>query len=274
MFFGTNVYGWTLLAQRDGHEWDVERAMGEAKAAGVSGWEHAFRSAEEVDDISAKAKRQGLEMRSAYVFGAFHKPDLAEGASENALKIADALRQVGVKHLIFNPDPLPAGALKTDQQLRTQSAAVHALGQKLAADGSRLLYHTHDPEMKAGAREFHHMLVNSDAQSVGLCLDLHWVYRGTENSQVALEDVISLYADRIGLLHLRQSIDGIWSEDIGDGDIDHRAIARLMSDKGVRAHLVLELAMETGTPARMSGTDAHAKSIAYLEPLFGAVAID
>lgn len=274
MFFGTNVYGWTLLARRDGQEWDVERAMAEAKKGGLSGWEHSFRKAADVEAISAAAKRQGLAMRSAYVFGAFHEPELAKAATENALKVADALRGVGVTNLIFNPDPLPGGALKTDAQLRTQSAAVSSLGNRLSADGSRLLYHTHDPEMKAGAREFHHMLVNSDPADVGLCLDVHWVYRGAANSQVALEDIVTLYAKRIELLHLRQSVGGVWSEAIGEGDIDFPALARHMAKHGVKAHMVLELAMEAGTPGALSGEQAHIDSIKYLEPLIAQLAIN
>ncbi len=55
MFFGTNVYGWTLLARRDGHEWDVERAMADAKAAGISAWEHSFRNADDVAGIAGDA---------------------------------------------------------------------------------------------------------------------------------------------------------------------------------------------------------------------------
>ncbi|WP_439603055.1 sugar phosphate isomerase/epimerase family protein [Devosia sp.] len=274
MFFGTNVYGWTLLARRDGKDWSVESAMADARAAGISGWEHSFRKAEDVEGVAAAAARQGLAMRSAYVFGAFHEPELAAAASANALEVAAALRQVGVRQLIFNPDPLPGGALKSDAQLRTQSAAIEALGQQLAAAGSRLLYHTHDPEMKGGAREFHHMMVNTDPAAVGLCLDVHWVYRGAENSQVALEDIVSLYAARIGLLHLRQSAGGVWTEDIGAGDIDFAALAAHLVARGVKAHLVLELAMEAGTPAQLSGTEANARSIAYLEPLFSEIAIN
>lgn len=274
MFFGTNVYGWTLLAKRDGQEWNVERAMADAKAAGISAWEHSFRNAEDVGAIAEAAKRQGLEMRSAYVFGAFHEVDLARAATDNALRVAEALRGVGVTNLIFNPDPLPGGALKTDAQLRIQSRAINDLGKQLSAAGSRLLYHTHDPEMKGGAREFHHMLVNTDPDAVALCLDVHWVYRGAADSQVALEDIVTLYAKRIELLHLRQSVGGVWSEAIGEGDIDFPTLARHMASNNVKAHLVLELALENGTPGILSGTEANRASIAYLEPLLAAVAIN
>ncbi|KAM6478042.1 hypothetical protein HDV62DRAFT_371857 [Trichoderma sp. SZMC 28011] len=274
MYFATNVYGWTLLAKRDGHDWDLERAMAEAKLAGVRGWEHAFRSVSEVQEVADAAARQGLEMHSAYVFGAFHEPELAKAATTNALEIADALRAVGVRNLIINPDPLPQGTLKTDAQLQTQSVAVQALGAALSAAGSRLLYHTHAPEMKGGAREFHNIMVNSDAASVGLCLDVHWVYRGAENSQTAVHDIISLYAERIGLLHLRQSVNGVWSETISSGDVDYLALAKHLEKHHVSSLMTIELAMEAGTPTELSGIEAHQQAIQYLEPLLSTVAVE
>ncbi|UKZ74721.1 hypothetical protein TrVFT333_002391 [Trichoderma virens FT-333] len=274
MYFATNVYGWTLLAERDGHDWDLDRAMAEAKIAGVRGWEHAFRSASEVQAVADAAARQSLEMHTAYVFGAFHEPELAKAAIENALEIADALRAVGVRNLIINPDPLPQGALKTDAQLYTQSIALQELGAALSASGSRLLYHTHDPEMKGGAREFHNMMVNSDPASVGLCLDVHWVYRGAGNSQTAVHDIITLYADRISLLHLRQSVNGVWSETISSGDIDYPVLIKHLEKNHVKSLMTIELAMEAGTPAELSGVKAHQLAIQYLEPLLSPVALE
>lgn len=37
MCVSTYICGWTLLAERDGHAWDFERAIAEAKQGGVSG---------------------------------------------------------------------------------------------------------------------------------------------------------------------------------------------------------------------------------------------
>lgn len=274
MYFATNVYGWTLLAKREGYEWNVARAMAEAKRAGVKGWEHAFRTVHEVQPVVEEAKQQGLEMHSAYLFGVFHEPDLAQDATVNTLEIADALRHAGVRNLIINPEPLPGGALKSDQQLSTQAKAINSLGKALCGIGSRLLLHSHDPEMKAGAREFHHMLVNSDSQWVRMCLDVHWVCRGAQNSQAALHDIISLYASRIDLLHLRQSVDGVWSESLGKGDIDFVALAQHLKVPKVKALMTLELCMEDGISGDLSGEQANANAITYLQPLLDGLAID
>lgn len=61
---------------------------------------------------------------------------------------------------------------------------------------------------------------------MSLCLDVHWAYRGSGNSQVALFAIIKLYGHRIAELHIRQSRGGIWSETFGEGDIDYTRLTR------------------------------------------------
>jgi inosose dehydratase len=272
MFIATNVYGWTQLARAAGHDFDRAAAMAAARAAGLTGWEDAFRSPDQVDPVAADAAAAGLTMRSAYVFGAFHDDTLAARSTDTALAICDALLPHGVTRFISNPDPLPGAAPKSDAQLRTQAKALEALGQALRARGAELLYHTHAPEMQASAREFHHMLAATDPGAVSLCLDIHWIFRGAGNSQVALEDIIRLYASRVSELHLRQSRGGIWDETFGDGDIDLATVAAMLADRCAKPLLTLEHAYEDGTPRRMDPVAAHAASVATITRLFGAIA--
>jgi inosose dehydratase len=116
------------------------------------------------------------------------------------------------------------------------------------------------------------MLAATDPDAVRLCLDLHWVYRGAENSQVALEDIIRLYAPRISELHIRQSKGGVWDETVGAGDIDMALIGAMLAERGVRPLLVLEHAYEDGTPQTMGEVEAHAASVAEIRRHFGAIA--
>jgi inosose dehydratase len=272
MFIATNVYGWTQLARAAGRDFDRAAAMADARAAGLTGWEDAFRSAEQVAPVAGDAAAAGLTMRSAYVFGAFHDETLAAASSATALAICDALLPHGVTRFISNPDPLPGGAVKSDAQLRIQASTVQALGQAIRARGGELLYHTHAPEMQAAAREFHHMMAATDPAALSLCLDIHWVYRGAGNSMVALEDIIRLYAPRVSELHLRQSKNGIWDETLGDGDIDLATVATMLADRGVRPLMTLEHAYEDGTPTTMDPVAAHAASVATIARHFGAIA--
>ena len=79
-----------------------------------------------------------------------------------------------------------------------------------------------------------------------------------------------MYADRIVELHLRQSTDGIWSETFGPGDIDYPRLAGLLLDRGIRPHLVIEQAAESGTPHTMPAVETQKRSLGYATEIFGA----
>src|SRR5262249_58729600 len=107
-------------------------------------------------------------------------------------------------------------------------------GAELTKRGMTLAYHNHDAELRHAAREFHHMMLGTDAKKVSLCLDSHWVYRGSGNSQVALFDVVKLYGKRIVELHLRQSAKGAWTEAFGEGDVDHERLGQARAGQKAR----------------------------------------
>jgi len=138
--------------------------------------------------------------------------------------------------------------------------------------GLTLSYHNHDIELRNAAREFHHMMLGTDPKSVTLCLDAHWIYRGAGNSAVALFDVLKLYGPRITELHLRQSKDNIWTETFTDGDIDYPALSKYMLNIDVRPHIVLEQAVESGSPKTLTTLDAFKKSSQYARRIFAAFA--
>jgi len=134
--------------------------------------------------------------------------------------------------------------------------------------GLILAYHNHDIDLRNAAREFHHMMAGTDPAYVTLCLDAHWIYRGAGNSQVALFDVLKLYGSRVTELHLRQSKDNIWTETFGDGDIDYPALAEHLLKIGIRPHLVLEQAVEAGSPKTLLPVEAIRKSSQYARQVF------
>jgi inosose dehydratase len=116
------------------------------------------------------------------------------------------------------------------------------------------------------------MMAGTDPAYVTLCLDAHWIYRGAGNSSVALFDVLKLYGSRVTELHLRQSKNNIWTEAFGEGDIDYPALAKQILDMGVLPHIVMEQAVEAGTPKTMSTIEAFRKSSQYARQVFDAFA--
>jgi inosose dehydratase len=134
--------------------------------------------------------------------------------------------------------------------------------------GLVLAYHNHDAELRAGGREFHHMLTATKAEHVKFCLDAHWVYRGCQDSSVALFDVVEHYGDRIVELHLRQSTGGVWDETFGKGDIDYARLATWLKARKLKPLLCLEQAVEAKSTNKLDAIKAHQQSLAATKEIF------
>ena len=271
-----NQYPWTVFYARDNRDFDQEldKGLGEVAACRFDGYEPAADNPQQLDRLGPLLKKHGLEMRSLYVNSVLHERDKAQASIESVLTIARKAKELGTKIIVTNPSPIRWGGPenKDDAQLKIQSAALEKLGHELKAVGLTLAYHNHDIELRNAAREFHHMMVGTDPAYVTLCLDAHWIYRGAGNSQVALFDVLKLYGPRVTELHIRQSRNNIWTETFCEGDIDYPALAKQLLDIGLRPHIVMEQAVEAGTPKTMSTIEAFQKSSQYARQVFAAFA--
>ncbi len=268
-----NSYPWSTFYGREKKDWmaDPDASLTDFIASGLTGYEPAMTNASDADKLAPFLKKYKLEMRSIYVNSELHDAAAAQKSIDTALAIAEAAKPLGTRIVVTNPNPIKWGSAdnKNDAQLTEQAKNLDRLGAELRKRGLTLAYHTHDPEFRAGAREFYHMMLNTDPKNVAFCLDSHWIYRGAGNSQVALFDVVKLFGKRIVELHIRQSKDGIWTETFTDGDIDYRRLARELKAFNVRPHLVLEQSVEAKSPNTMGGIEAHKKDLIYAREVFG-----
>lgn len=264
-------YTWQTYFLREGKTWmkNPEASFEEFEQSGLKGYEPSFNNPEEISKMKANMDEFHIWSKSMYVNSVLHEPELVEENIDKIISIARAAREIGIEIIVTNPTPIKWGGSenKTDEQLKSQAIALNLLGKELRSLDIQLAYHNHDAEMREGAREFHHMLTGTDPKNVKLCLDAHWIYRGSGNSQVALFDIVELYADRIVELHLRQSHDGIWSEVFEEGDIDYERLALVLKDKNIKPHVVLEQAIEEGTPHTMNTVEAMSASLANVKNL-------
>ena len=269
-------YTWFSYFRREGKEWakDLDASLKTFTTSGLQGFEPSFEAADQVKNLQPLLKKHGVWTKSLYVNSTLHEAAEVEKSLASVLSIAKAAKAMGVEIVVTNPAPIQWGGPqnKNDEQLKVQAQALNQLGKELRQLGLKLAYHTHDPEMREGAREFHHMLVGTKPENVHFCLDAHWIYRGAGNSQVALFDIVNLYADRIVELHLRQSHDGTWSEVFEPGDIDYEKLAEMLLSKNLHPHMVLEQAVEKGTPQTMDTVEAMRKSLAYVHEVFDKLA--
>lgn len=270
-----NAYTWNTFYQRSKKQWmaDPDASLSEYVQAGLTAYEPSFTNAAEVGKLAPFLTKYNLSMPSLYVNSTLHRSTDAQKSIDSVLAIADAAKPLGTRIIVTNPDPIRWGSDedKTDAELTEQVQNLDRLGAELRKRGIVLAYHTHAPEHRQAAREFHHMLLASDPKNVSLCLDAHWVYRGSGNSQVALFDVINLYGKRIVELHIRQSKNGIWQESFTDGDIDYSRLTSSLMKQRIRPLLVLEQCLEKGSPDTMGPVEAHRQNMAYAKSVFAGL---
>ncbi len=267
-----NQYPWGTFYSREKRDFNklLDAGLAEVRASGNDGFEPGVGGLQQIESMVPLLKKHGLEMRSLYVNSTLHDASQADKSIEEVLAAAAKAKAAGTRIIVTNPSPLRWGGPenKTDEQLQVQAGALDKLGAGLKRMGLTLAYHNHDIELRNAAREFHHMMVGTDPANVTLCLDAHWIYRGAGNSQVALFDVLKLYGPRITELHLRQSQNGVWTEAFGPGDIDYPRLADHLLKIGVKPLLVLEQAVEAGSPKTMNAVEAFKKSTEYTREVF------
>jgi inosose dehydratase len=272
-----NQYPWGTFYEREKKDFNalLDAGLAEVKASGNDGFEPGVGGLQQIEQMTPLLKKHGLEMRSLYVNSTLHDAAQADKSIAEVLTAAEKARAFGTRIIVTNPSPIQWGGPenKTDEQLKVQAAALDKLGARLKQMGLTLAYHNHDMELRNAAREFHHMMVGTDPAHVTLCLDAHWIYRGSGNSQVALFDVLKLYGPRITELHLRQSQKGVWTETFGPGDIDYPRLADELRKIGVKPLLVLEQAVEAGSPNTMKAVEAFRRSTRYVRQLFADFAV-
>ncbi|GJM30218.1 MAG: hypothetical protein DHS20C17_28530 [Cyclobacteriaceae bacterium] len=266
-------YPWFTFFRREGKDWnkDLAYSMNEFSKAGFTGFEPTFESVQDVENLEPLLRQHKLATQSLYVNSVLHDAERTEDSIGQVLEIAEAAKPLGIEILVTNPSPISWGGPedKTDAQLITQAKALNHLGKKLRSMGITLAYHNHDAEMRNSAREFHHMMLATEPENVRLCLDAHWIYRGSGDSQVALFDIVDLYVDRVVELHLRQSKDGIWTEAFSEGDIDYSRLADILKSRGIQPHIVLEQAIEEASSNTLDAVKAHQLSLEYATEVFG-----
>jgi len=213
-------------------------------------------------------KRHKLKLPIVYNGGEMHTE---AGAEKTIAATAELARRVKkamgtLEWVNFNSNPLPKKAPKSDAELAVQAKSISKLAAELARDNVRLMLHQHDPEMANNAREWRHIQAHTDPAQVRICLDTHWVLRGGLNVMELLREA----APRLASLHLRNSKNGIWLEELADGDIDYRQVASFLKQQGFQGHLVVELAWDKETEITRPLDISIKRSLQYAKSVFSA----
>ena len=224
-----------------------------------------FFPPEKTNDTLALLDKRGLVLPIAYIGGPMHN-DASKQTVETALAYAERLKpHKGLEAISFNCDPKPAHASKSDAELATEAQALEQLGVALNRMKLRLLVHQHAPEMADHAREWRYFVKNTTAKNVGICMDTHWTLRGGEDVMQILREA----GKRVGDVHLRNSKDGVWLEELADGEVDYRAVAAHLKQIDYRGWLTVELAWDPKTQKTRPLGENLRRSREYAERVLG-----
>jgi len=263
---GSNIYGWGQYAQREKKQLDVEEVISALRDTGYDYLE-AFIDLNRPDEITKFAeqlKAKGLQPVSIYTRARLHEAANAKDAVAKMVASAKVCQQAGFRVISCNADPI--GREKTDEELKTQAAALADLGEGLNAHGLKLGVHHHLPEMANKAREFHYNFDYTKPHAVGWCYDVHLVWRGG----LMPLDALKQYGQRVVTWHLRQSRTGVWWEDLDTGDIDYEAVAKYAKEHNLARRFSVELALEAGTKITRSVIENHRRSREFVRRVFEA----
>jgi inosose dehydratase len=264
----TQLYVWSQVYHREGR--DLEAAigdvLGEAAAAGyqgVEGWLTSCATEESARRFRGLLDEHGLSLTGLYSGGCYFEPERARQSLDALLPAAERAAAIGCPAICMNPDV--TRERKSDDALKLQAEWLNRAGAALRERGLGLWLHNHDPEMREDGRELRSNLDRTDPALVGFCADTHWIYRGGGDVMAYLDE----YGARVRSLHLRNSENGVWSETLGDGDLDYRAIAAKLAALRFDGPLIVELALEAGTPQTRPLVESMRLSREYVRDVFG-----
>jgi inosose dehydratase len=263
---GSNIYGWGQYAQRDKKTLNVEDVISALRDSGYDYLEGFMdrKQPEANGKFAEQLRAKGLQPVSIYTGAHLHEAAKVGEVVAEILAAAKVCQQAGFQVISCNAAPIKRE--KTDEELKTQAAALAELGQGLNALGLKLGMHHHMPEMANHAREYHYNFDHAKPGVVGFCYDVHWVWKGG----VMPMDALKQYGNRVVTWHLRQSRDGVWWEDLDTGDVDYAAVAKYASAHKLPRRFTVELALEPGTKITRSVVENHRRSREFVRKVFEA----
>lgn len=264
------LYAWVQECGKKGTNlWDdLDTVFGEVRAAGFNAVEgflgDFFGNDERAERTRQLAAKHQITLAGLYHGGKLYEEEAGKKAIASILEMAGRAKASPNPFIDVNPDPLPGGAKKSDEQLATQVRLLNELGKQLAEMGMQLVIHQHAPEIHHNAREHRYNVQHVDPAFVGFCIDPDWFKRGGCDPVELTKET----GRKIKAVHLRNGKDGVWLETLGPGDVDYEAIAKYLREIKFTGWLSLELAVEPRTKVTRGIVENHRLGREYLESVF------
>jgi sugar phosphate isomerase/epimerase len=207
---------------------------------GVETMEHPLRSAVYTKQIKELIDQYKIKLIGSSYSGEMWDKDKTNQIYEDVDNIFKNMASVGGRTFGVSVGE-PAGREKTEKEFDTQAdllKKIISLGEK---EGIVLNLHNHTAEVRNNMFDLRGTLRR--IPDIKLGPDLNWLLRAGINPI----DFLREFRKQILFLHLRdQSTNGKWPESMGEGNVNFKEIADVLSEINFEGDAIIELAHETG----------------------------
>jgi sugar phosphate isomerase/epimerase len=218
----------------------IEQAFSDFSYAGMDGMELMevnLRHPDAVANLSALAAKYKVPVTGSSYGAAFWNRDKHQEIEDDVAAIIEKLHQL--KASTFGVSVGDAGRIKTETELDNQAMLLRKLIVICDKAGVTLNLHNHTYEVRNNLQDLKGTL--SRIPGIKLGPDLNWLVR------TGVDPVwfINTYGEQMVYMHIRdQGADGKWTESVGTGVTDFKAIAQALDKVNFKGRVAIELAFD------------------------------
>jgi sugar phosphate isomerase/epimerase len=238
------AHPWVYAAPLPGYDITpvLDQIFSDLTYAGVDGVElmhTALRRSDAVPRIRKLSRKYNLPVIGTSYEAPMYDRARHAGIFEDARAVIQRVAELGGKTLGTSVGD--AGRKKTPAELDAQAQLVRKLTAVCNQNGVTLNLHNHIYEVKDGEYDLKGTLARIPDAKLGP--DIDWLVGAGVNPV----DFVHRHAGRMVYAHLRdRKADGVWSEAMGEGNIDYAAVGRAFHQINFAGTLTIELAHPKG----------------------------
>ena len=242
-----------------------DRAFGEVKAAGFDGIELMavnLQHDDAVENIGMLSKKYGIAISGCSMGMNMWKAESHSKNVDDAVMVLDRLQTLGGK--TFGLSVGDAKRTKTEAELDSQASVLREIRVECTKRGILPNLHNHIYELQDGMHDLKGTL--SRIPDFPLGPDFNWMIR----AKVDPVEFIHTYGKQIVYMHLRdQDASGAWTEYLGTGATDFKAIAAALKDAKFHGRCGVEHALPAGYVPKEPLGESWKRSREFVRATFG-----
>ncbi len=255
-----------MIYEQEGRDRDVHAYLAELAVAGFPNVEMRldkfFGSKELTETTSVAMRVDGRRMPTALLSAALDDPETNNAVVMNAIGCAERATTRDLEFEGVVVVPMAGDTPRDDAAVDVAIDKLRLLAGSLRRRGLWVAVHNDATESRDGGRILRTIL--DRVVDIGLSLDVEWLQRGGGDPIAFIRD----YKSRMRTLHVRQAKDGVWLEDLRDGDVDYRAVEKAARGVKTDLYVVAELNYMEGTQQTRRPVDNLKVARQYLRKVF------